>query len=281
MRKTIGIIGTEQVLEGNTSQRVAFIYPKVVAALLEATPLVIPAMPETQDIGHLTEIFDGIVLTGARPNVHPEEWGDEPTVAHEPYDRGRDRVALPLVRACVDAGLPLFGVCRGMQEMAVAYGSRLHPEIRELPGRMNHRRPQGDVQREEIFRPRHKVHLTPGGVFAGLYGAIEIDTNTLHGQGVEAAGERIIVEGRAEDTTVEAIAVANAPGFALGVQWHAEFDPWDQPVNAVLWRAFRAAVGGPGVEVGGEIAATLAGASLRHRRLRASATVREDPDERA
>lgn len=244
MRKTIGIIANHQHIDGNTSQRVAFIYPKVVAALLEATPLVIPAMPETQDIGHLIELLDGIVLTGARPNVHPSQWGAEPTPEHEPFDLGRDQVALPLARAAVDAGLPLFGICRGMQEIAVAYGSTLHPEIRDLPGRMNHRRPQGDCPREEVFRPRHKVSLVPGGTFAGLYGADEITTNTLHGQAVEVAGNRVIVEGRADDSTIEAIAIEGAPGFALGVQWHAEFDPWDQAVNAVLWRAFRAAVEG-------------------------------------
>lgn len=244
MRKTIGIVANHQHIDGNTSQRVSFIYPKVVAAMLDATPLVIPAMPETQDVGHLVDLFDGIVLTGARPNVHPSEWGAVPTKAHEPYDQGRDQVALPLVRAAVDAGVPLIGICRGMQEMAVAYGSTLHPEVRNLPGRMNHRRPQDDCPREQIFRPRHAVSLSPGGIFAGLYGAEQIITNTLHGQSVEEVGQRVSIEGRAEDTTIEAIEIRDAPGFALGVQWHAEFDPWDQPVNAVLWQAFRKAVEG-------------------------------------
>lgn len=244
MRRTIGIMGTEQIVDGTTSQRMNVMYPRVVAEYLDATPLMIPGTPDAHDIGHLVEIFDGIVLTGARPNVHPEEWGGEAHPAHEPYDRGRDRVALPLVRACVEAGVPLFGICRGIQEMSVAFGGDLHPEIRDLPGRMNHRRPPGDVSREEIFRLRHKVHLDPGGIFAGLYGTTEIETNTLHGQGIVRPGDRVRVEGRAEDTTIEAISIDAAPGFALGVQWHAEFDPWDQPVNAVLWSAFRKAIDG-------------------------------------
>ena len=243
MRKTIGIIGNHQSINGNTSQRVSFIYPKVVARMLEATPLMIPAMPETQDIGHLVEVFDGVILTGAQPNVHPAEYGEAETEAHGPFDQGRDAVALPLVRACVEAGLPLFGICRGFQEMAVAYGSTLHPEIRDLPGRMNHRRPRHDgVTRDEIFTPRHTVTLEPDGVFARIYGTTEIVTNTLHGQGVETAGERVIIEGRAEDGTPEALSIRDAPGFALGVQWHAEFDPWDQSVNVPLWEAFRASI---------------------------------------
>ena len=244
MRKVIGIMGTEQVVDGTTSQRMNVMYPAVVARMLGATALMIPGVPEAQDTGHLIEILDGIVLTGARPNVHPEEWGGSHHPAHEPYDRGRDGVALPLVRAAVAAGKPLFGICRGLQEINVAFGGTLHPEIRELPGRENHRRPLDATERDEIFRIRHGVELTPGGVFAGLYGATRIETNSLHGQGVEGIGSRIQIEGRADDTTVEAISVEGAPGFALGVQWHAEFDPWDQPVNAVLWHAFAKALAG-------------------------------------
>ena len=243
MRKTIGIIGSHQDIDGNTSQRVASIYPHVIGRMLDATPLVIPSVPEAQEIEHLIEILDGVILTGGRANVHPSEWGEAESEAHEPFDRGRDAVALPLVRAAVDAGLPLFGICRGVQEMNVAFGGTLHPEIRDLPGRMNHRRPKEDTPREEIFRPRHRVDLIPGGVFADLYGTTEITVNSLHGQGITEPGDRVVIEGRAEDSTPEAISIADAPSFALGVQWHAEFDPWDQPVNAVLWHAFRTAVG--------------------------------------
>ena len=243
VRKTIGIIGGHQVVNGTAMQRAAEIYPRVVGRLLEATPLIIPSLPDVQDTGHLIEILDGVILTGGRPNVHPSEWGEEETEAHAPFDQGRDAVALPLVRAAVDAGVPLLGICRGFQEMNVAFGGSLHPEIRDLPGRMNHRMPTGDPPREEIFKPRHCVHLIPNGVFAGLYGKAEIFVNSLHGQGICIPGSRVVIEGRADDSTPEALSIADAPGLALGVQWHAEFDPWDQPVNAVLWRAFRAALG--------------------------------------
>lgn len=243
MRKTIGIIGSFQEIDGNTSQRAAMIYPRVVGRMLEATPLIIPSVPEVQDIGHLVEILDGILLTGHRANVHPSYWGEEATEAHGTFDQGRDAVAIPLVRAAVDAGLPLFGSCRGFQEMAAAYGSAMHPEIRDLPGRMNHRMPRDrELTREEVFRPRHRVNLCPGGIFAEMYGATEITVNSLHGQGITVAGERVVIEGRAEDSTPEAITIRGAAGFALGVQWHGEFDPWDQPVNAVLWHAFRDAI---------------------------------------
>ena len=213
-------------------------YATTVARMTGATPLIIPAIPETQEVGHLIEILNGVVLTGGRANVHPSFYGEEETEAHAPFDMDRDRMAIDLVHACVDSGLPLFGICRGMQEMAVAYGGTLHPEIRDLPGRQNHRMLQ-DVPRERRYDLRHAVRLTPHGTFAGLYGRETIEVNSLHGQGIIEPGARVVVEGRAEDDTVEAIRIANAPGFALGVQWHAEHAPWEQAVNATLWDAFK------------------------------------------
>ncbi|MBS0242928.1 MAG: gamma-glutamyl-gamma-aminobutyrate hydrolase family protein, partial [Proteobacteria bacterium] len=131
--------------------------------------------------------------------------------------------------------------------MAVAYGSTLHPEIRELPGRMNHRMPRlpnGEPVPDPkvIFADRHDVHFAPGGVFAKLYGRETIRVNSLHGQGIDVPGSGIVVEGHAEDGTIEAISVASAKGFALGVQWHAEYDPQTNPVNRTLFEAFGKAV---------------------------------------
>jgi putative glutamine amidotransferase len=242
-RKTVGIIGSALTEgPGAPGQRANNRYIEAVAAVTGAVPLVIPSLPETQDIGHLIEILDGIVLTGARPNVHPSLYGAEPAPAYEPYDHGRDAVALPLVQAAVEAGKALFGICRGFQEINVAYGGTLHPEIRELPGRMNHRMPKGETDPEVIYRPRHAVRLTPGGRFAAIFGAEEVLVNSLHGQGILDPGARVVVEGRAEDGTPEAIHVAGAPGLAIGVQWHAEYAAATDPVNRLLFEAFGAAL---------------------------------------
>jgi putative glutamine amidotransferase len=242
-RKTVGIIGSALTEgPGAPGQRANNRYIEAVAAITGAVPLIIPSLPETQDIGHLVEILDGIVLTGARPNVHPSRFGAEPTPAYEPYDENRDAVALPLAQAAVEAGLPLFGICRGFQEIIVAFGGTLHPEIRELPGRMNHRMPKGEKDPEVIFRPRHVVRLVPGGQFAGIVGAEEVLVNSLHGQGLLEAGARIAIEGQAEDGTAEAIRVAGAPGLAIAVQWHAEYGAATDPVNRRLFEAFGAAL---------------------------------------
>ena len=195
------------------------------------------------EIGALLDTVDGIVLTGARANVHPSRFKTEPHPKHEPYDISRDDLALSLTEACVARGVPIFGICRGLQEMNVAFGGSLHPEIRELPGRMNHRMPRlenGEIHPDPtvIFADRHDVKLTQGGVFAQLLGRETIRVNSLHGQGILEPGERVVIEGVAEDGTIEAIRIAEAPAFALGVQWHAEYDPQRNPINRALFQAF-------------------------------------------
>ncbi len=242
-RKTVGIIGNVMATgPGAPGQRASDRYIRAVAGIAGAVPLIIPGMPETQDIGHLVDILDGVVLTGARPNVHPNLYGVVPSLAYEPYDEGRDAVAMPLIRAAVGAGVALFGICRGFQEINVAFGGTLHPEIRDLAGRMNHRMPPGETDPEVIYRLRQRVWLTPGGRFAALLGRDEVVVNSLHGQGLLAEAGRITVEGWAGDGTPEALVVADAPGFALGVQWHAEYDADTDPVNRPLFEAFGAAL---------------------------------------
>jgi putative glutamine amidotransferase len=127
--------------------------------------------------------------------------------------------------------------------MSVAFGCSLHPEIRELPGRMNHRMPRlenGEIHPDQtvVFADRHDVTLVPDGVFARMLGCETIRVNSLHGQGIHEACNRVIVEGVAEDGTIEAIRIADAPGFALGVQWHAEYEAQRNPVNRKLFEAF-------------------------------------------
>jgi len=245
----VGVIGSLHLMEGKfPAQRVGERNLRAVAEAAGALPLVFAGSPEITDVDALLETVDGILLTGARANLHPSLFGHDVHPSSEPYDHARDALALALVEACVARGVPLFGICRGFQEMNVAYGGSLHPEIRELPGRLNHRAPRlpngefhPDVQ--VVFADRHDVRLTPGGVFAKLLGAESIRVNSLHGQGILEPGKRIVVEGVADDGTIEAIRVAEAPGFALGVQWHAEYEA-QQSGQTKIVRSVRRGAGG-------------------------------------
>jgi len=247
-RPVVGVIGSAYFAENRfATQRVGERNLMAVADVVGALPLVFAGDPAITDIDTLLATVNGVLLTGARANVHPTHFGTEEHPSYEPYDRRRDALALQLVRTCVERGVPLLGVCRGFQEMNVSLGGSLHPEIRELPGRLNHRMPRlpsGEIHpdQEVIFAERHDVRLVPDGVFAKLLGRETIRVNSLHGQGILEPGKRIVVEGVAEDGTIEAIRVADAPGFALGVQWHAEYDPKGNAVNRTLFEAFGAAV---------------------------------------
>jgi putative glutamine amidotransferase len=243
-RPVVGVIGNAYRVEDRfVTQLVGERNLRAVAEVAGALPLMFAGSPDITDIGALLDAVDGVVLTGARANVHPTRFRTEPDARHEPYDLHRDDLALALSEACVERGIPLFGICRGLQEMNVAFGGSLHPEIRDLPGRMNHRMPRlenGEIHPDPlvVFADRHDVHLVPGGVFAQLLGCETIRVNSLHGQGILEPGERVVVEGVAEDGTIEAIRIADAPGFALGVQWHAEYDPQRNPINRKLFQAF-------------------------------------------
>lgn len=243
-RPVVGVIGNAHRVENRfATQMVGERNLRAVAEVAGALPLMFAGSPEITDIGALLDTVDGILLTGARANVHPARFQAEPCIKHEPYDIHRDEVALTLSQVCVARGIPLFGICRGLQEMNVAFGGSLHPEIRELPGRMNHRMPRlenGEIHPDPtvVFADRHEVALTAGGEFARILGCESIRVNSLHGQGILEPGERVVIEGIAEDGTIEAIRIADAPGFALGVQWHAEYDPQRNPINRALFQAF-------------------------------------------
>ncbi len=243
-RPVVGVIGNAHRIENRfATQMVGERNLRAVAEVAGALPLMFAGSPEITDIDALLDAVDGVVLTGGRANVHPTRFRTEPHARHEPYDTPRDEVALAVSVACVARGIPLFGICRGLQEMNVAFGGSLHPEIRELPGRMNHRMPRlesGEIHPDPnvIFADRHDVSLVSGGVFARLFGCETIRVNSLHGQGILEPGARVVIEGIAEDGTIEAIRIADAPSFALGVQWHAEYDPQRNPINRALFQAF-------------------------------------------
>lgn len=235
-RPVIGIICSRYLVEQTReTQQTGRRNIEAVANAADCTPLLIPSLPDAVRIADLFDAVDGVLLTGGRANVHPRHYGEDLTERHGEMEENRDGVALPLVRACIESGVPILGVCRGIQEMNVALGGTLHPEVGELPGRHRHRMPKGCKDPEVIFELREHIRLLPGGVLATMLGTEDIVANSLHGQAVMEPGERIVIEGWAADGTVEAISVAGAASYAIGVQWHAEYDAETDPVNSVLF----------------------------------------------
>jgi putative glutamine amidotransferase len=207
--------------------------------MVDCIPVLLPPMGAAVDVDELVSRMDGFVLTGGRANVEPHHYGGPEFPADEPIDPGRDALVLPLVRACIAARVPVFGICRGIQEINVALGGSLHYRIHQLSGKNDHRRPRReDVTTEEIFRLNHLVKLTPGGLFQSLTGHDEMMVNSLHGQGVDRLGKGLVVEAISPDGVIEGLRYDDDTQFIVGVQWHAEWQPEEHPLSGALYTAF-------------------------------------------
>ncbi len=213
-------------------------YVDAVALASGAVPLVIPAIGELHDMENLVERLDGILFTGSPSNVEPHRYGGPPSETDTLHDPERDATTLPLIRLSLERGLPLFAICRGLQELNVALGGTLHQKLHALPGKLDHREPK-NVPFDDRDRPAHAVRLTPGGVLARLAGVEEAQVNTLHDQAIDRLADRLAVEAVAPDGLIEATSVRDASAFALGVQWHPEHPrALEWPLSRALFQAF-------------------------------------------
>ena len=214
---------------------------KYVTAVLDAAgaiPVIIPALGRELNADGLLESLHGLMFMGSPSNVEPHHYRGEPSAEGTLHDPHRDATTLPLIPRAVAAGVPVLGICRGFQEMNVAYGGSLWQHLEEVPGHLDHREvPEQPL--EQQYAAAHAVSLTPGGLLHRLSGgAAQVQVNSLHGQGVRELGQGLAVEARAPDGVVEAFRVIDAPGFALAVQWHPEWRPLDNPLSRALFQEF-------------------------------------------
>jgi len=202
-------------------------------AVVGMLPVQIPTIAEPIDPAPLLDLCAGVLITGARANVHPSLYGAAEIEEAGPFDPDRDRTTLPLIREAVARGIPLFAICRGIQEMNVAFGGTLHHAVHDLPGRDDHRsEQQPDV--DAWFGLRHEIEIREGGLLRPLLGET-VRVNSVHRQGIDRPAPRARIEAVAGDGTIEAISIEGASAFALGVQWHPEhFVKTDGPSRAVF-----------------------------------------------
>ncbi|WP_139370465.1 gamma-glutamyl-gamma-aminobutyrate hydrolase family protein, partial [Xanthomonas axonopodis] len=132
--------------------------------------------------------------------------------------------------------LPVLAICRGLQEVNVALGGRLHQRVHDVPGLADHREDPGtpiDTQ----YGPAHVVHLHPGGWLAGMSDSAQVWVNSLHGQGIATLAEGLLIEATAPDGLIEAFH-GPGPGFLLAVQWHPEWRVTQHPFYRAIFQAF-------------------------------------------
>ena len=218
-------------------------YVRAVDQVMDGVPVLIPANGNDADVDTLVARLDGIILTGSRSNVQPCLYEGPPHPEGTPEDTARDATTMRLIRAAIAAAIPVFAICRGLQELNVALGGSLHQRLQDLPGRMDHSTPLHPNARIRIGKA-HGIRITPGGWLHRIAGALVIPVNSLHNQGIDRLAPGLVIEGTAPDGTIEAVRLPTAPALTIGVQWHPEYDFAIDSVSRNLFAAFGAAVRG-------------------------------------
>lgn len=233
----IGIPADRRLLGHHPFHCVGEKYIRAVTEGADAHAVLIPALGDEYDARELIADFDGILLTGSVSNIEPHRYRGPPSDPGTLHDRYRDATTLPLIPHVIGAGMPLLAICRGFQEMNVAYGGTLWQKLHEVPG-FNVHREDIDAPLDVQYGPAHEVELVRDGVLRGLAGCDRIEVNSLHSQGVQELGRDLEVEARAPDGVIEAFRVRNAASFAIAVQWHPEWKFKENGFSRALFAAF-------------------------------------------
>lgn len=241
-RPVLGIICCNRSIDGQAAQSVMTRYIQASLTYAEAAGLLIPAMPELFNAREIAPRLDGILLTGTPSNLDPKRYGELVEDAPGPFDPDRDEMTSRLIEAMLDLGKPVFGICRGFQELNVAFGGTLRRDMADHPDLLAHHSPErSDIPK--MFDHVHPVYLKQGGVLAKAYGNEMLDVISVHYQGVDKLGAGLSVEATAPDGVIEAVSSEINGAPVLAVQWHPEWkaqeNPQSQTFFKLLGRALR------------------------------------------
>jgi len=220
-RPVLGIIACNRMVGVELSQAVMNRYAVAAMHYADCAALIIPSLPDFMRASEVVGRLDGVLLTGTPSNVEPSLYGDE-AAGEGPFDPDRDRTMLELVDAVIAAQRPLFGICRGFQEINVALGGTLRRDTSAAEELFHHHAPEG-TSFDGMFGHHHKVDLVEGGLLAAAYDRPSLDVNSVHYQGVGQLAESLTVEARAPDGLVEAFSARPNGAPLLAVQWHPEW----------------------------------------------------------
>jgi putative glutamine amidotransferase len=246
-KPVIGFVCDVTPVSGHVAHLVVEKYLYAVAVGAAATPILLPGRicdvdgtvaGDAMDYEAILALVDGLFLPGSPSNVAPPLYGRPAEDQVLPADPNRDALSLGLIRAAFAAGVPMLGVCRGCQEMNVAFGGTLHPKLHEVGRDLDHRY-DTTLPIAEAYAPVHDVALEPGGVFSGwVEGAAGWRVNSLHEQGVDRLAPGMAVEARAPDGVVEAFRHPGAQRFTTAIQWHPEWRFGEDSLSTAIFRAF-------------------------------------------
>jgi putative glutamine amidotransferase len=214
----IGVLCCNEFCE-RPVQVVASRFIEPLASISVAAVLLVPAMANCLDVDALVRRLDGLLLTGSRSNVAADRYGGTPDEG--PLDLARDEVAFRLAGTMIERGKPVFGICRGFQELNVLFGGTL----RNLESDHHQRDLGSDLGYEHLFEHMHDIDLDPDGLLAGGKEGRRISVNSVHLQGVDRLGNGLSVEAVSSlDGVVEAFSARQGRARILAVQWHPEWN---------------------------------------------------------
>ncbi|KAF0864862.1 gamma-glutamyl-gamma-aminobutyrate hydrolase family protein [Pseudomonas sp. LD120] len=214
-------------------------YVQAVASAARGVPVILPSLAQLLSPSDILDGLDGILFTGSPSNIEPFHYQGPASAPGTAHDSARDAATLPLLSAAVEAGVPVLCICRGFQEMNVAFGGSLYQNVQEVEPFMDHRHQEVPGQSLDAwYAPAHDLLIQSGGLLAGLGLPEKIQVNSIHAQGVERLAPGLRVEAQAPDGLIEAISVGAGKAFALGVQWHPEWQVSSNPHYLAIFQAF-------------------------------------------
>lgn len=237
----VGISADRTMMGVHPSHVVGEKYIDAIVDGSHALAMLLPALGARQSSDEVLSVIDGLLLTGSYSNIEPHRYGGHESEHGTLHDAARDATTLPLLRAAIAAGVPVLAICRGFQEMNVAFGGSLNQRVHTTKGFNDHRENQENGL-DTQYGPSHSIALMPGGLLQRVaHGMKEARVNSLHAQGIERLGEGLTIEATAPDGLIEAVSVTGARVFALGLQWHPEWKRASNALSTAIFRAFGAA----------------------------------------
>lgn len=240
-RPVLGIMACNRIVGTEMAQAVMNRYVMAAMHYADVAALIIPSLPDLMNAAEVAPRLDGILLTGSPSNIEAARYGDAGGDA--PFDPQRDEVALSMISAMIDRAKPVFGICRGFQEINVALGGNLRRDASTNPALLAHHAPD-DASFDAMFDHYHPVALEPGGLLAKTYGVPELAVNSVHYQGVGTLAPGLTVEARAEDGLIEAFSAKISGAPILAVQWHPEWEAAKHADSQVFFRLLGQALRG-------------------------------------
>jgi putative glutamine amidotransferase len=240
-KSVVGVITDCVDFEGTPTNSVRTRYMEALADTADVLPVLLPTTLTSSDVDSLVEIhLDGILLTGSTSNVHPDRYSQQLRFDERLIDKARDNLAIAAIRSSMVHGKPLLGICRGLQEVNVAFGGTLHQDLRKVRGVGAHHEDLARP-RDEQYLPAHSIVLAPKGAVGEIVapmGTSELQVNSLHRQGIDRLGAGLSADAVAPDGLIEAISVVGASVPIFAVQWHLEWFHGTDPVSRALLQAF-------------------------------------------